>query len=78
MKIILCGYKLIGCEVLNFLINSKHELYVYTHESPYFIHNLKDACKINKVNFSLEKISIDNMPFKPDLICVTCLFFMIV
>lgn len=77
MKIILCGYKLIGCEVLNFLIERNHEVYVYTHESPYFIHNLKDACKINRVDFSLEKISIDNIPFKPDLICVTYYSFII-
>jgi len=77
MKIILCGYKLIGCEVLNFLIQRNHEIYVYTHESPYFIHNLREACEVNNVDFTLEKISIDNIPFKPDLICVTYYNFII-
>ena len=70
MKIILCGYKLIGCEILRLLIDQKHEVFVYTHESPYFIHDLKKVCINKRINFSLNKISLDNIPFKPDLICV--------
>ena len=77
MKIILCGYKLIGCEVLNLLIKQKHEIYVYTHESPYFIHDLKQLCIKQNINFSLDKISINNMPFKPDVICVAYYNFII-
>ena len=77
MKIILCGYKLIGCEVLNLLIKQKHEIYVYTHESPYFIHDLKQLCIKQNINFSLDKISINNIPFKPDIICVAYYNFII-
>ena len=70
MKIILCGYKLIGCEILSSLLKRNYEVYVYTHESPFFIHDLKQACINHDIEFSTKKISIDNIPFKPDLICV--------
>ena len=55
MKIILCGYKLIGCEILRLLIDQKHEVFVYTHESPYFIHDLKKYVLIKKLTFHLIK-----------------------
>lgn len=68
MNIILCAYNWSGCEALRLLKEKKNNIYVYTHKSNYFEPDLEDYCKINKVNYSLKKISTKNLPFKPDLI----------
>jgi methionyl-tRNA formyltransferase len=68
MKIILCGYNWIGCNILNQLLNDDNEIYVFTHESPYYVPNLIDECIEKKIKFSTDKISIGTLPFKPNLI----------
>ena len=68
-NIILCGYNLIGCEVLALLVKQKHNIFVYTHKSPYHIPDLIAFCKKKKISFSTEKIKLENLPFKPDIIC---------
>tara|TARA_Y100000385_G_C13077950_1_gene632384 strand:+ start:1236 stop:1958 length:723 start_codon:yes stop_codon:yes gene_type:complete len=68
-KVILCGYNLVGCEVLKILHDKNYELYVFTHDSPYFIPDLKSYCEELKIPYTTDKISIKNLPFKPDIIC---------
>ena len=69
MNIILCGYNWVGCKALSDLIKKNHNIFVYTHKSPPHINNLIETCEKFKINYSLEKISKHNLPFKPDLIC---------
>ena len=68
-KVIICGYNLVGCEVLNILYEKNFELFVYTHESPHFIPDLVSYCKELNIPHSTDKITIKNLPFKPDIIC---------
>ncbi len=68
-KVILCGYNLIGCEVLNILQEKGFQIFVYTHKAPYHIPDLTSFCEKLNIEYSHEKISIDNLPFKPDVIC---------
>tara|TARA_B110000027_G_scaffold130857_1_gene154276 strand:+ start:2448 stop:3170 length:723 start_codon:yes stop_codon:yes gene_type:complete len=68
-KVILCGYNLVGCEVLKILYEKDFELFVYTHESPHFIPDLISYCEKLSIPYSTDKISIKNLPFKPDIIC---------
>lgn len=69
MNVILCGYNWIGCSALNYLMKRGYNVYVYTHESPPHINSLKDYCQKLGVNHSIEKITINNLPFTPDMIC---------
>lgn len=69
MKVILCGYHWTGCKALEILRKSNHDLYVFTHESPYNIPSLADYCKKIHIPFSLENISKAELPFMPDVIC---------
>lgn len=68
MKVILCGYNWIGCKVLDLLIESEFDIYVYTHENPPHVNSLVEFCQKRDIPYSTEKISIDNLPFKPDII----------
>lgn len=68
MNIILCGYHWTGCRALDLLLARGCNVFVYTHASPWHIANLADQCEKRQVHFSLEKISINNIPFKPDMI----------
>ena len=68
-KVILCGYNLVGREVLKILYEKDFELFVYTHESPDFIPDLISYCEELSIPYSTDKISIKNLPFKPDIIC---------
>jgi len=69
LKVILCGYNWTGCKALRMLIEMGHEVYVYTHESPYYVSSLLDYCKELNISYSCEKIQINNIPFKPDIVC---------
>jgi len=69
MKVILCGYHWAGCMALKKLIDKNHDVFVYTHESPAHIPSLIEYCEKLDIPFSLEKISVENLPFKPDIIC---------
>lgn len=69
MKIILCGYHWTGCKALELLLKEGHEVYVYTHKTKNCIADLEGLCIKKKIQYSLEKISADNMPFAPDVIC---------
>lgn len=68
-KVIICGYNLIGCEVIKILHEMGHQLFVYTHESPYFIPDVISYCEDLQIPFTTNKISRSNLPFKPDIIC---------
>lgn len=69
MKVLLCGYNWIGCSVLDKLLLEGHEVYVYTHDNPTYVNSLVDLCKKHSVNYTTDKISVNNIPFKPDIIC---------
>jgi GDP-perosamine N-formyltransferase len=69
MQIILCGYNWAGCKALDILLEKGNEVFVYTHNSPYYVNDLKGYCLKKGVPFTVEKISISNLPFKPDVVC---------
>lgn len=68
MKAVLCGYNWIGCNILDQLRNGGYEVFVFTHQSPYHINDLEAYCKKKAVPYSLARISVDNLPFQPDVI----------
>ncbi len=70
MKIILCAYHWAGCKAVQMLFEeNKHELFVYTHESPYHVPDLVEFCEDKKIPYSTANISKSELPFKPDVIC---------
>lgn len=69
MKVILCGYNWIGCSVLEQLLNARHEVFVYTHETPYYIPSVANMCKKYNIPYSFDNISKASLPFTPDIIC---------
>ena len=69
MKIILCGYHWAGCKALQLLLAEGHTVYVYTHETCNSIADLEGLCIKKNIEYKLEKISVENMPFIPDMIC---------
>ena len=44
-KIILCGYNWAGCKALEMLLERNYEVFVYTHESPWYINDLIEFCR---------------------------------
>lgn len=69
MKIILCGYHWTGCKALDLLQGQGHEVFVYTHESPYHVPDLADLCQRRGVPYSLQNVSHADLPFIPDVVC---------
>lgn len=69
MKIILCGYNWTGCKALELLLEAGHEVYVYTSDNPFNIPSLIDLCEKKNIGYTIKKISMNNIPFKPDIIC---------
>lgn len=69
MKAILCGYHWAGCKALRLLLDMNYEVFVFTHKAPPYVPSLLDYCKENYIPYSIEKISKDNLPFIPDIIC---------
>lgn len=69
MKIIICGYHWIGCKAISEVLALGHELFVYTHENPPHVNSVVDFCTLQGIPYSTKKIEIDNLPFKPDVIC---------
>ncbi|WP_027216016.1 formyltransferase family protein [Butyrivibrio fibrisolvens] len=69
MKVILCGYHWTGCKALELLLDEGHEVFVYTHKAENCVADLAGLCEKKRIKYSLEKIGINNMPFKPDIIC---------
>jgi len=68
MNIILCGYHWTGCRALESLLSMGHEVFVYTHESPYYVPSLIDLCRARGIAHSVENISKSSLPFEPDII----------
>ncbi len=68
-KVILCGYHWTGCKALMDLIDQGYEVFVYTHRMENSCPDLVGLCKKMNIPYSLEKISVENMPFFPDMIC---------
>lgn len=73
MKIILCGYNWTGCDALRQLLNANHEVFAYTHESPYHIPSVSEYCKKLGVDYSFGDISKSTLPFKPD--CIVSIYY---
>lgn len=69
MKVILCGYHWTGCKALELLMQEGHQVYVYTHKTENCIADLEGLCIKKQVAYTLDRISIDNLPFVPDIIC---------
>lgn len=69
MRVILCGYNWVGCKALDTLVSQGHEVFVFTHESPYHIPSVIATCQKLKVPYSTENISKAILPFNPDVIC---------
>ena len=69
MKVVLCGYHWTGCKALELLLNEGHEVYVYTHETENYIADLEGLCIKKNIKYSVDKITVDNLPFVPDVIC---------
>lgn len=67
-NIILCGYHWSGCKALQELIYRGDNVFVYTHDSPYYVPSLKNECEEYGINYTTEPISKENIPFKPDAI----------
>jgi len=68
MKIILCGYHWAGCKALEILLSAGHHIFVYTHESPYYVADMVAYCEEKKIPYSTKNISKTKLPFKPDVI----------
>lgn len=68
-KIILCGYHWTGCKALEILIKEGYDVYVYTHKSDNYVADLEGLCIKMNIPYTLEKISAENVPFVPDMIC---------
>ena len=68
-NIILCGFNWAGCKSLDLLLERNYNIFVYTHESPWYVNDLKKLCILKNIPFSTEKIEINNLPFQPDVIC---------
>ncbi len=70
IKVILCGFNWSGCKALMLLLKriDVSDIYVYTHNSDYYIPSLKDLCIKYNIKSSFKKISKINLPFRPDLI----------
>jgi len=69
MNVILCGYNWTGCKALQYLLDLKYNIFVYTHGNPSHIPSLIEMCKANGVDYSTENISKVTLPFEPDIIC---------
>lgn len=69
MKIILCGYHWSGCMALRILRDIGAEVFVYTHQAEWHTPDLEALCQQWGIPYSLQKVSIKNIPFKPDVIC---------
>lgn len=68
MKVILCGYNWVGCKALDILLQDNHDVFVFTHESPFYVNDLESFCRKKNIHYSLEKITEAKLPFVPDLI----------
>ena len=68
MRVILCGFHWTGCEALRCLLAAGHDVYVYTHEGPYFVPSLIEYCQHTRTPYSLENISHGELAFRPDVI----------
>lgn len=69
MKVILCGYHWTGCKALTELLGRGYRVYVYTHPVENACPDLAGLCRKLDVPYSLEKITRENLPFQPDMIC---------
>lgn len=73
LNIILCGYHWTGCDALRRLLKAKHNVFVFTHESPSHIPSLVDYCVNTQTAYSLANISKSELPFQPD--CIASIYY---
>lgn len=69
IKVILCGYHWTGCKALQLLMDAGHQVYVYTHRMQNCVADLEGLCIKRGIEYSLKKITCENLPFIPDIIC---------
>lgn len=70
VKLILCAYNSIGIEVLNHIILREdiEDIALYTHIPNDFVPDIRKVAKQHGIWSSTENLSIDKLPFKPDII----------
>lgn len=70
MKIILCGYHQIGCDVLDKIVNMGcfDDIFLFTHNCPKYIPNIIDKAKSLGIKYSKKSINKVILPFDPDII----------
>lgn len=69
MKVLLCGYNWAGCNALQSLLDNNHEVFVCTHESPYYIPSLYEYAREQGVGATYESVNSCKLPFVPDVLC---------
>ncbi len=70
LKVLLCGYHLIGCQVLEYLLKKEDisDLAVFTHESPKEVPDVSVVAKKHGVLCTTKDVSKAELPFDPDII----------
>lgn len=68
MKVALCGFHWAGCRALELLLEQQHDVVVFTHPSPDYVPDLAEVCRTLKIPCYLQTISVQSLPFKPDII----------
>lgn len=68
MKVVLCGYNWVGCKALEVLLENNCDVFVFTHEAPYYVNDLIAYCEKRNVKYTTDKISKQALPFIPDVV----------
>ncbi len=69
MRVVLCGYHLAGCRALDLLVESGHDVFVFTHESPYHVPDLARFCEKIGIGHTTEAAGNSLLPWDPDIVC---------
>lgn len=70
LKLFLCGYHSIGCEVLAHVLarSDISEVAVFTHAAPPHVPSVEKIAKKHQIPCSLETVNARNWPFNPDVV----------
>lgn len=70
VKILLCGYHWVGCEVLSHILqrNDVADVALLTHDSPDCVPDVRKVAEKNGVWHSVESINTAAFPFRPEII----------
>jgi methionyl-tRNA formyltransferase len=67
-NIIVCGYHWAGCKAVEMLRSAGANLHVHTHEAGEGTPGVVDYCRATGVPCTIDRITANALPFKPDLI----------